>query len=442
MRIRRLLFVLAVQCLIVAFGNVAKGQESSTSPNWGVKRLVYHMQYVVDEEIVMSSTYRGQHTSASNIYLQDGPTLKPRELSARGRDPAWSSDGKKIAFLGFSEECHDVACPGENLASRQIQVMNADGLASKQLTNISKGVWDFAWSPLEEKIAYCELGANDRTAIVVINADGSGRKELTKMGEVRCAVGMPTLKRTLDTESSIAATDVMGGKVLIKLWGGHESTFIESGMGLLVGVPTLDWSPDGKQITFSGVVSGKPVIGIVDANSGHAKPIIVGYSALWSPDGKHLLFRHDSESTPSVTSICIANADGTQPRKILDNETADFGLTWLPDGNGIAFGSEREHKRQSEIFRINVDGTGLEKIASVSGFSLSSPVFSADGTKLVVDALPPWDFGSQFGSALPQGQVEASRLTSEHWIWLVDLISHRQERLLKGSHASVIWDKK
>lgn len=128
-----------------------------------------------------------------------------------------------------------------------------------------------------------------------------------------------------------------------------------------------------------------------------------------------------------MTSICIANADGTQPRKVLDGVSADFGLTWFPDGKSIAFGSEREHKGQSEIFRINLDGSGLAKIASQERFSLSSPVFSPDGTKLLFDARGPWDLN-----------INSNDLS----IRIVDLATHHQERLTKGSHASVLGEKK
>ena len=67
--------------------------------------------------------------------------------------------------------------------------------------------------------------------------------------------------------------------------------------------------------------NGKAVIGVVVRTEGTLSRIILCYSPLWSPDGKQLLFRHDSERTPSVTSICIANPDGTQPRIVLDGES-------------------------------------------------------------------------------------------------------------------------
>ncbi len=238
MRIQRTLFVLAVPLLIIAFDHVAKGQESKPATNWEVKKLVYHVQ----------------SSGHSDVYVQDDPKMEVRQLVPGGQDPAWSSDGEKIAFLG-SRYSHvgqhamlaeneigpsEWTVGGLSLAARQIQVINPDGSGTKQITNLSNGVWDFAWSPVENKIAYCELGKDGKTAIVVINADGSGRQELSKMGEIRCAVGMPVLQRTLDKNKFMVPGRVAGGKALIKLVGPQENTpASETASGELIGVPTL-----------------------------------------------------------------------------------------------------------------------------------------------------------------------------------------------------------
>jgi Tol biopolymer transport system component len=395
--------------------------QSSSPTNGEIKRLIYHLQRGGAEENPFIGLPHGTTTWGSDIYVQDGLKTDAKRLVQGGEEPAWSPDGEKIAFLGFyrvhtEQEWNDIdgratrELGGTSLITRQIRVMNADGSGAKQITNVSNGVWDFAWSPIENTIAYCELGPEGKTAIVVINADGSERHEVTKMGEIRCAVGLPILRVTLDRSKTLTSSRTEGGKVAIRLVGPHELAGAEENItGELVGDPTLSWSPDGERIAFTSAINGRPVVGVVGRNGGNAKPVVSGYAAQWSPDGKQLLFRHDSEGKMAVTSIWIANADGTQPRKIVENENAESGLTWFPDGKSIAFGSERETKNQIEIFRVKVDGTGLEKIASQAKTSLSSPVVSPDGTKLIVDAAPStWN------------RYDAS-------IWVVDLTSHRQE---------------
>lgn len=451
MRVRRLLWRAAISLLVgVAFAQHAVSQTIDFASSEKVKALAYDVQDVLGVEVPFYDVIHGSNTTSSDIYIQNDPKKGPRRMVQGGEDPAWSYDGEKLAFLGFKRVMIDqsptaptppslISCyePGysctydstkggqstsaSSLAARQIKVMSANG-SVKQITNVPSGVWDFGWSPVEDKIAYCEAGPEDRNAIVMLSADGSGRTELTKMGEVRCAVGMPVLKHPIEALEGIDFTRVLGGKVIVRVVSGHESSAVSSAIGEIVGVPTINWSPDGNTIAFTGILGRKPVVGLVSTSGGNVKPLVNGYAARWSPDGKELLFLHDSETSPAVTSICIVNADGTHPRKVLDNEAAEFGLTWSPDGKSIGFASTRDNKNQSEIFRIHTDGTGLQKIASQEKLSLISPVFSSDGSQLLF-------YARTLGSA------------SDFSIWIMDLASHHQERLANGSHPSVLWLK-
>jgi Tol biopolymer transport system component len=450
MGFRRFLWVAAIPLIVVGSWQNALEQTTSSASNEKIRALVYDVQDALGMELSFYGAVHGSNTASSDIYIQNDPKKESRRLVRGAQDPAWSYDGQKLAFLGFRRVIidqlstappppSDISCyePGHScnyqpangrsisassLAARQINVMSANG-SVKQITNVPSGVWDFGWSPVEEKIAYCEAGPKDRDAIVMLSADGSGRTELTKMGEVRCAVGMPVIEHPIEALEGIDFTRILAGKAIIRVVSGHGSSAVSDAVGEIVGVPTINWSPDGKTIAFTGVLGGKPVVGLVSTDgSGKPKPLVNGYAARWSPDGKELLFLHDSETSPAVTSICIVNADGTHPRKVLDNEAAEFGLTWTPDGKSIGFASTRDNKNQSEIFRIHTDGTGLQKIASQEKLSLISPLFSPDGSELLF-------YARTFGSV------------SDFSIWVMDLASHQQERLANGSHPSVLWLK-
>lgn len=80
--------------------------------------------------------------------------------------PAWSRDGKKIAFTSTRD------------GSSAIYVMDADGKNVKQLTNGESEDRAPAWSPDGKKIAFCRhLGNN--WEIFVMDADGSNQVNLT-----------------------------------------------------------------------------------------------------------------------------------------------------------------------------------------------------------------------------------------------------------------------
>ncbi|MEW5872165.1 MAG: DUF4352 domain-containing protein [Chloroflexota bacterium] len=78
-------------------------------------------------------------------------------------DPAWSPDGRKIAFT----------------SNRMIYVMNADGSGIKALTTNESWAFSPAWSPDGKYIAYA-MGIFGNNDIYVMKADGSGVRNLTK----------------------------------------------------------------------------------------------------------------------------------------------------------------------------------------------------------------------------------------------------------------------
>jgi TolB protein len=104
--------------------------------------------------------------NADGSDLQD---LTPRVGGGPGRggvDPAWSPDGRRIAYV--------------RLDSPGVYIVDPDGRGRRRLTRGS--TWRYtapAWSPDGRKLAY----GTDRTGnfeVEVVNADGTGRGNLTR----------------------------------------------------------------------------------------------------------------------------------------------------------------------------------------------------------------------------------------------------------------------
>ena len=86
-------------------------------------------------------------------------------------DPAWSPDGRTIAF-----DRYRTWATGRNA----IYVMNADGTQPRALTSTAKNDWGPpAWSPDSTKILFVRLDG-DHTQPFVMNADGTGKTELRR----------------------------------------------------------------------------------------------------------------------------------------------------------------------------------------------------------------------------------------------------------------------
>jgi len=86
---------------------------------------------------------------------------------------------------------------------------------------------------------------------------------------------------------------------------------------------------------------------------------------------------------PTKMDLYVANADGTDARRITYLPGAAFAPFFFPDGQRVMFSSNYKNPRSAEfdLFAINIDGTGLEQITFSPGFD-GFPVFSPDGKTL------------------------------------------------------------
>src|SRR5436309_2763746 len=77
-----------------------------------------------------------------------------------------------------------------------------------------------------------------------------------------------------------------------------------------------------------------------------------------SPRGKDRIYV--DQYGPSRSELMIADADGKNARKLVPGVELDYNASFSSDGQSVVFTSERYGS--SDIFRVRVDGTGLERL--------------------------------------------------------------------------------
>ena len=167
-------------------------------------------------------------------------------------------------------------------------------------------------------------------------------------------------------------------------------------------------SPDGKRVVFTSDRGGDLDIYTMNIDGSHVKQLThtLGYDGgpWWSPDGKQICYRAYHPETPAeiedyksllrahlirptTLDLYVMNADGSNQRAITHEKKlniASFAPSWTPDGKSLVFASNRDDAkhRKFEIYKIGLDGTGLERITFGDQFD-GFPCFSPDGKKFV-----------------------------------------------------------
>jgi TolB protein len=190
----------------------------------------------------------------------------------------YSPDGTRILFARFDQSGgHGTLFSVKPDGSDPLQ-LNPPGLAVIDLPFFDRVGAD--WSPNGSQVTFAARkmlpsGRADGTALFVVNADGTGLRQITP----------PPL-----------------------------------------GAFSAQWSPDGHLIAFTG--GGQPQTWVVRPDSTGLTEVTrpaggyVSVSPVWSPDSTKLLFNRQNQNGRGQTSLWTANTDGSGLSKLAD--TAEF----------------------------------------------------------------------------------------------------------------------
>src|SRR5262245_24207396 len=188
---------------------------------------------------------------------------------------------------------------------------------------------------------------------------------------------------------------------------------------------TPDISPDGKLVAFSYLGD----IYTVETIGGTARPITShpahDFSPVFSPDGQHIAF---SSNRHGSYDVFVVSARGGRPKRITFDSASDMVCGWTPDGKNVLFASSRsmDYPVSYELYVVPVEGGRVRKLTSAGA---KEGVFSHKGDQLAYTRGP--------GSWYRKGYRGSSN--DDVWIANADGTNNRQLTTFNGQDYSPMW---
>lgn len=271
--------------------------------------------------------------SGETVYLTTGPA----DLM-----PSVSSDGRKLAFVRIG--------PAE---ASGIYVVNMDGTGEQKVAPSAAMLSRPAWSPDGRRLAFRDM-AKERMGLWTVDADGKNLQRSVITLEVSTPVWSPDGKFiAVASGNSTKDGTVKKGLYLTDPAGKTPKLLAEGQYG------ELTWSPDGKSLAVVaspkdapralltvGMDGGAPVTITTNLAEGNQAPA-------WSPDGKRIAFVLSHEDGQHLVVI---PATGGTPTMLVHGKSFSTPL-WSSSGDSLLVARDADGTGGYKIIRVSTDGS-------------------------------------------------------------------------------------
>jgi Tol biopolymer transport system component/DNA-binding winged helix-turn-helix (wHTH) protein len=291
----------------------------------------------------------------------EAPDLGRADPGAGERMPAFSPDGKTIAFI------HNVGDYAQD-----VYLIPSQGGAPRRLTFDNRAIWGpVAWTPDSLAILF-ESSRGGAAELWRVPARGGQPERLSVAENASGGVALDREGRRLAygvraSRIHISAFDLRNpGEPPVRIAESTRSEFSPS------------FSSDGNRIAFASDRAGDAYdLWVADADGTNQTRLTSSSrgengSPRWSPDDEWLAY--DSSVIDGQFDICVIRVSGGAPRRLTFDRSNEYGPSWSRDGRWLYFASDRTGTDQ--IYKMPMAGGRAVQITKEGGFP---GVESADG---------------------------------------------------------------
>ena len=324
--------------------------------------------------------------------------------------PAWSPDGKQLAFI---REAGTELPQSEAGGDAQLIVLDTvthrerlirrmqDSLGLWSSSNPLDGCQTLSWSRQGDQLILTDPSGDEHGLISISTLTGE-QKTISRPGgsDQDCYSRLSPDGKTIAFVRLIS--HAVGYLYTISVTGDHLNRLTREVKDLR----GLDWTPDGLHLVLASKEGGVYQLRMISVQGGESRPLPAATASAAdpsvSPNGKFVVFVENHENWNIWRLPLNGDAMGT-PQRFIASTGQNHSPSFSPDGRTIAFVSDRSGN--PEIWLCDRDGRHLRQLTRFGGPWLGTIRWSPDGSFIVFDARPK-GHAAIYRMAVNQGKPE------------------------------------